>query len=113
VEYFTASNWTSVTKVAADAAHGVSSYASWAFAPPFGVFARYDELMPNSKTAPLLKAHYMNGGVSWTPSPGVDMALVYKHEDASHGTITNLAGTIGGSVNGSYNEIGVFGGFQF
>jgi hypothetical protein len=113
VEYFTADNWTSVTKIPADSAHGWSGFASWAFAPPFGVFARYDNLVPNGKTVPLLEEHYYNAGLSWTPVRGVDLALTYKHEEAAHGVIATSAGNIGGSVNGSYNEIGLFGGLQF
>jgi hypothetical protein len=114
MEYFSAGNWTSVTKIAADSAHGWSGFASWAFHPPFAVFARYDDVTPNSKTAPLLKEHYYDAGLSWTPVRNVDLALTWKHDDAAHGTLsTTTAGTIGGAVNGSYNEFGLFGGWQF
>jgi hypothetical protein len=113
VEYFSASNWTSVTKIPSDSAHGLSANASWVFAPPFGVFARYDDVTPNGRTVPLLKEHYYNGGLSWNAAKGVDFALTYKHEEAAHGTIATAAGTIGGSTNGAYNEVGIFAGAQF
>jgi hypothetical protein len=116
VEYFTATDY-SASLVAStgpgDSAHGVSGFASYAFTPEWGVFGRYDSVDPNTHTAPLLSEDYYTFGISWSPTKIVDFALAYKHDAASHGTISTGNGTIGGSTNGHYSEIGLFGNFQW
>ncbi len=61
----------------------------------------------------MLKDQYFNGGIQYEAFKNVDLALVYKHDKAENGTISTSNGTIGGSTNGTYDEFGVWGVFQF
>jgi hypothetical protein len=38
---------------------------------------------------------------------------VYKRERANHGFLSTSNGTIGGALDGTYDEIGLFGQFSF
>ena len=113
VEYFSANNWTAVTSTTSDGAHGVSAFASYQFMPQFAVFGRYDSVDPRTKTAPLLNDNYYTLGITYSPIRIVDFSLAYKHDGVGHGSLGTSNGTIGGSVNGSYNEIGLWGDFQW
>lgn len=113
VEYFSANNWTAVTSATSDGAHGVSAFASYQFLPEFAVFGRYDSVDPRTKTAPLMNDNYYTFGVTYSPVKIVDFSLAYKHDGVGHGTLGTSNGNIGGSVNGSYNEIGLWGDFQW
>jgi hypothetical protein len=116
VEYFTATDYSAglvASSGIGDSAHGISGFGSYAFAPEWAVFGRYDSVDPNTKTSPLKNENYYTLGISWSPTKIVDFALAYKHDAASHGTISTGNGTIGGSVNGHYSEIGLFGNFQW
>jgi hypothetical protein len=108
VEYFNASDWNNVTSVTPDAAQGWGGFASYKFVPEFSVFGRYDYVTPNRKTNASLHDNYYNLGVTWSPAKIVDLSLTYKHDQASHGTIATSNGTIGGSANGNYSEVGLF-----
>lgn len=108
IEYFRANDWNNVTTVTADSAEGWGGFVSYKFAPQFAVFGRYDYVTPNQKTNSSLHDNYYNFGVTWSPAKIVDLSLVYKHDSASHGTIATSNGTIGGTVSGTYREIGVF-----
>ncbi|MBV8976386.1 MAG: hypothetical protein JO261_16315 [Alphaproteobacteria bacterium] len=108
IEYFKANDWNNVTTTTKDSADGFGGFASWKFMPQFAVFGRYDYVKPNRDTNALLHDNYYNFGVTWSPAKIVDLSLVYKHDQASHGTIATSNGTIGGSVNGTYSEIGLF-----
>ena len=88
-EYFTADNWTAVTSVAKDSANGYSVWGSVNFTPKVAGFARYDSAKPNKDTAPDKKDQYFNAGVSCKPRKGVDLAVVYKHDKLSTGSVTN------------------------
>ena len=115
LEYFSASNWKTVTTVASDSAHGLSGFGSYYFLPEWAVFARYDEVKPSIKLTPTENDDYYNFGITWTPVKTVDLSLTYKHDGVSHGILVTQNGLngIGGSIAGSYNEIGVFGDWQF
>jgi hypothetical protein len=116
VEYFDATDYSAALVASAtpgDAAHGVSGFGSYFFTPEWGVFGRYDSVDPNTKTAPARHDDYYTFGVTWHPTQIVDFSLAYKHDEVSHGTLSTSNGTIGGSTNGEYNEIGIFGDFQF
>ncbi|MGN6517347.1 MAG: porin [Rhizomicrobium sp.] len=108
VEYFSANDWNNVTTVTADSSHGWGGFASYKFMPEFAVFGRYDYVTPNHKTNDSLHDKYYNFGLTWSPAKIVDISLVYKHDEASHGTISTSNGTIGGSKSGTYSEVGVF-----
>ncbi len=108
--------------VPSDKADGESVWASYAFAQQWSVFARYDDSKLSKDVAPDLKDLYFNIGVAYKPVKQLDLALVYKNEHVEHGT--NSIG--GGNANGSYtiggadgnhdghfNEVGVYGQYQF
>lgn len=110
VEYFYGSDWNNVTTIASDKAQGWSGFASYQFDPQWSVFGRYDWVQPNQDTNSPLKDKYFNVGVQWSPTKIVDLSLVYKHDEADHGTLATSNGTIGGAVvGGSYDEVGIFG----
>jgi hypothetical protein len=116
VEYFSANDYSAAlvqSASAGDSAHGVSGFGSYYFLPQWAVFARYDEVEPNTKTAPLKTNDYYTAGLTWSPVKIVDLSLAYKHDAVSHGTLADANGTIGGSTNGSDNEIGIFGDLQW
>ena len=113
VEYFQANDWTAVKSVTPDSAHGVSGFASYQVLPQWAVFGRYDSVDPTTKTVPLLNDNYYTFGITYSPIKIVDFSLAYKHDDVGHGTLGTSNGTIGGSVNGSYNEIGLWGDLQW
>lgn len=113
VEYFAAKNWNTVTSLTGDKANGWSGFASYAFLPDMSVFGRYDWVKPSRDLNPALKDNYFNVGVDYKPLLPLDLALVYKHDRANHGTISTSNGTIGGPAHGSYDEFGLFGQFVF
>jgi hypothetical protein len=114
VEYFDANDWNNVTTVPSDGANGISGFGSYQFTPQWGVFARYDNAKPNTKTNNLLNDNYYNVGISYSPVKIIDISLVYKHDQASHGVISTSNGNIGGATSGGvYNEIGIFADFQW
>jgi hypothetical protein len=109
VEYFHAKNWSNVTTAASDKSDGYSVFGSYAFTPKVSVFGRYDWVKPRKDTAPTVKDNYFNFGVQYQPVRIVDLALVYKRDKVDNGTLSTGNGTIGGSVGGTYDEVGLFG----
>ena len=112
-EYFSAKNWTQVNSPIADKADGWSVFGAVTPLQKVSLFARYDWVKPHKDTLPDLKDQYFNGGIQYEAFKNVNLALVYKHEKAENGTISTSNGTIGGSTDGTYDEVGVFGSFQF
>lgn len=108
VEYFKATDWNNITTPAKDTSDGWSAFGSYAFTPKIGVFGRYDWVNPNQKSNAPLKENYFNFGVDYQPIKNIDVALVYKRDKAENGLISTSNGTIGGAVDGTYDEIGVF-----
>lgn len=116
VDYFEATDFNNVTTIASDQAVGVSPFASYQFAPKWGVFGRYDFVQPNKNTNPDLKDNYFNVGVAYSPTKIVDFALVYKRDRAGDGSLSTSNGTIGGltrTTSGTYDEVGIFGQFRW
>jgi hypothetical protein len=85
-EYFTADNWTAVTSTTSDKSDGVSVWSSYKFSDLVSGFVRYDNEKPKKDTAPSLKDEYYNIGVSFKPRKGVDLSVVYKHEEQKNNT---------------------------
>ena len=112
-EYFAAKNWTQVNALPSDKADGWSVFGSANVVPKISVFGRYDWVKPHKDTLPMLKDQYFNAGIQYEAFKNVDLSLVYKHDKAENGTISTSNGTIGGSTDGTYDEIGVWGVFQF
>ncbi len=102
-----------ITTDVTDKSDGWSGFASVQFTPKLSVFGRYDWVKPRKDALPGLKDNYFNFGVQYSPAKIVDLALVYKRDKADDGTIATSNGTIGGSTNGTYDEIGLFGQFRF
>jgi len=119
VEYFNANDYSAGLVASAapgDAAHGVSSFASYYFLPAWAAFARYESVDTNTRTAPGKQDEYYTLGVTWSPTKIVDLSLAYKHEAVVKGSFTGGNGAIGstaGAMRGVYNEVGVWGDFQF
>ena len=117
-EYFYAKDFNNngvnyITTNTEDKADGFSAFGSLNFAPKWSAFGRYDWIKPRKDTLPTLKDQYFNVGVQFSPAKIVDLALVYKRDKAKNGTIATSNGTIGGSVDGTYDEVGLFGQFRF
>lgn len=112
-EYFYAKNWNQITATAADKSDGYSLFASATVMPKLSVFGRYDWVKPRKDTVPGLKDEYFNIGIQYSPAKIVDLALVYKRDRAENGVIPSSNGNIGGSINGTYDEFGLFGQFRF
>lgn len=129
VEYFSANNFLNVANTTTDKDTGYSGFASYHFDPQWGVFGRYDWVEEKTTMANVLKPRdgYYNFGIEWSPAKIVSLSLVYKHDSVDHGAISeqNGSGSLGSACapvtntppvctqSGTYNEIGLFGMFQF
>lgn len=117
-EYFRAHDFNNngvnyITTNVDDRAHGYSAFASYQFDPKWSAFGRYDRVKPRINDVPGLTENYFNVGVQYSPLTLIDVALVYKRDKAENGLMATSNGTIGGSQNGTYNELGLFGQFRF
>jgi hypothetical protein len=132
-EYFSEHDYNSVASTSLhphDTANGYSAFASWKFDPMWSVFGRYDWVKPTDvrifSGASAAKNQYYNLGVSYSPIPALDFALVYKHDGMSNGTFSDSEFntftcvayghpnvTHGTCNEGTYNEIGLFGQVNF
>jgi hypothetical protein len=119
VEYFNANDYSAAlvaSPTVGDAAHGVSSFGSYYFLPEWAAFARYDSVATNTRTAPTKNNEYYTLGLTWSPIKIVDVSLAYKHDAVRGGSLNDANGTIGsttGAMRGTYNEVGVWGDFQW
>lgn len=110
-EYFWARHWNDVTQPNAlltNTSDGYGAFASFNFTPKIAVFGRYDYVLPQRNTAPSFHDNYFNLGVSYKPIKPLDFALVYKRDAVDNGLFSTSNGVIGGSVRGTYDEIGLF-----
>jgi hypothetical protein len=118
VEYFSDTNFDTVTNTKADSGEGWSGFAAYQFLPEWAIFGRYDSVKPTKGILfqPHFTNDYENVGIEWTPTKIVSFSLVYKHDGGHDGDFADSNGTIGGtstSTSGAYNEIGVFGQVQW
>lgn len=113
VEYFSANDWNNVTTVAKDSSNGYSVFGSVNMTDHVSAFARTDWVKPSKDINPALKDTYYNVGINWEPVKIVDLALVYKRDGVDHGSLSTGNGTIGGTIKGTYDEIGLFGQFRW
>jgi hypothetical protein len=134
-EYFYASDWgpgpglttvasppsagTVIVGPASDKSDGYSLWAAWNFNPSWSVFVRGDEAKPSKDLHPGIRDRYYHGGFAWHARKNVDLALAVKHEKVDNGvmntyngaigsTATGFNGQIGGSVDGTYTEAGLW-----
>lgn len=108
--------------IVSDEADGYSLWASYAFSRQWNIFTRYDHSTLSKNVVPSLKDQYYNAGVAFKPKPSIDLALVYKHEKVTDGTVSisgadgNASYTIGGTglahtgtkTSGQFNEVGIY-----
>ena len=117
VEYFRAWDWANVATATSDSSEGVSAFGSYKFAPQWGVFGRYDYVMPTKDTNNKLEDQYFNVGLEYSPAKIVDFSLVYKRDHANGGYLNTANGYIGGlaatSGSGTYDEVGLFSRFKW
>ena len=113
VEYFSTSNWTSVATAAKDSSDGYSLFGSYNLTGQVSAFGRYDAVNPNKDTASAKSDAYFNIGLNYEPVKIVDLALVYKRDEVDHGTLATGNGTLGGTLKGTYDEVGLFGQFRW
>lgn len=113
-EYVSARNWGRVLASAPrDKAEGWSLFGSYAFRSDWTLFGRFEWSEPNGRTRPTVDATYFNVGLQYSPIDAIDLALVYKRDEANNGSVTTGAGTIGGAAGGTRNEVGLYGQFRF
>ncbi len=112
-EYFYTKNWTQVVSPTVDSAHGYSVFGSVNIIPKVSVFGKYEWLKPKSDTVNGFKDEYYNVGIQYSPAKIVDFALVYKRDKAERGILSTGNGSIGGSIDGTYSEFGLFGQVRF
>ena len=119
VEYFTESNWNCVTVGScgvpkADKGYGYSAFGSFNFSPKLSVFGRYDSGKPSQTLIPSEKINYFNIGLNYEPVKVIDLALVYKHDEAKGTAISYSDANTSFSGTGShYDEVGVFAQYKF
>jgi hypothetical protein len=127
-EYFYAKDWNDVTQsntTLTNTSQGYGVFGSYNFNDRVAVFGRYDYVEPQRNTAPNLKDNYFNFGVSYAPivkaaakpadrpAKVLDFALVYKREAIDDGLLSTSNGVLGGSVHGTYDELGLFSYWNF
>lgn len=113
-EYFSASDWNNVTTAASDKAEGTSLWASYQFTALWSVFGRWDEAKTSQNLAPNRKDEYYDAGVAAQPRSNLEFSLAYKREKVDGGGPVNTAyGDLGGIVDGTVNEVGVWGQVSF
>ena len=128
-EYLFANYYNNVTTAfgkPTDKSEGYSVFGSYNVTSQYAIFARYDRLKPLETTDAAEVEGYYDAGVSYTPTKGIDLALVYKHDNVANDgvgtgllTTSNGAGTgagsgiIGGVHGGDYDEFGLFTRYTF
>jgi hypothetical protein len=120
-EYFWAKNFQGsnnsggnyITTANTDKSEGYSVFGSVNFMPKWSAFGRYDWVKPLHDFAPTRTDNYFNVGVQYSPAKIVDLALVYKRDKTKNGAVATSNGSISGSNDGTYDEIGLFGQFRF
>ncbi len=115
-EYFYASDWNDVTQAnpaLRNSSEGFSGFGSFKVTPQVAVFGRYDWVKPRRDTSPSLHDNYFNVGVSYSPAKIVDFALVYKRDKVDNGIIGTSNGNVGGIVDGTYDEVGLWSQFRW
>ena len=99
VEYFSASNWNNVLKVAADKSDGYSVWGSMALGNKgINLFARLDRSNLSKDIDPSLQEVYYNVGIEFPVTKGLKLATVYKdtkRENSSSETRTREFGVWG------------------
>lgn len=99
-EWFSASDWGYTGSTLSDKADGYSIFGNATISGPFSVFARYDDSKNSKKLHPNEQEKYYNVGFQYHVINGIDLALVYKHD--------NVDNPASASQVSKYNEFGLF-----
>ena len=113
LEYFNQTNWNQVGLVPADKGYGYSGFASFNISPQFSVFGRYDSSKPSQTLHPSETINYYNIGLNYEPVKVIDLALVYKHDEAKGSSVSYSDAETSFSAAGHYDEVGVFAQYKF
>lgn len=100
VEYFQEDNWGYTASAMSDRADGYSLTGSFKLSGPYTLFGRYDDVKPSKKLHPAMKDEYFNLGVQYAVMKGLDVALVYKHDDIKNPSSASQVT--------KYDEVGLF-----
>jgi len=118
-EYLYAKNWRrtglipAATTTADDSTEGYSFFASVSPMPKWSVFGRYDYYKPSKDLNPAQHANLYNVGIQFEPVKIVDLALVYKHDDAALDPIAGIPTGNLGTGQRKRDEIGLYGQLRF
>ena len=115
-EYFYANDWADVKQanpLLTNSTEGWSGFGSFKMTDKVAVFGRYDWVKPKRDTAPTLVNNYFNVGISYSPAKIVDFALIYKRDKVDNGIFATQNGSIGGSVDGTFDEVGLYSQFRW
>ncbi len=112
-EYFSATDWatssitdTTAAHTAGDKANGTAIFGSYRLTPEYMLFARYDDVKPNTSTKPWNKDAYYNFGVQTSPLKGITLSAVVKHDKMD--TYSGNATTKGTLTRTEFTEFGLF-----
>lgn len=118
---------TATATVVNDESEGISAWASYDITKQWVLFARYDNARLSLDVDPSLRDVYGLFGLQFSPTKGVDLALVYKNEKVENGTWTISGADAGGSytiggtgvkgsgltTDGTFTEIGIYSQWRF
>jgi hypothetical protein len=118
---------TGAVTIAEDEAAGISAWLSYDFTKQWSAFGRFDDTQLSKDVNHGLRDKFADAGVVYRPTKGIDVALVYKYEEVSNGTVgvssgdANSSYTIGGTgvagtgahTDGKFNEVGVYSQIKF
>jgi hypothetical protein len=99
-EYFSESDWGFTGSTQSDKGEGYAFWGSLSLNDTYSLFARYDADKTSKKLNPNMKEQYSNVGVQYHVMKGLDMSLVYKHD--------NIDNPASASQVTKYDEFGVF-----
>lgn len=105
--YYQTENWKNVTTEATDSSDGFSIWADFAATKSLNVFARYDEGNPSKDLKPNDDITYYAVGLEKVFNKVFTGTLAYKHAD-TNGKVSTGNGAIGGTLDGQYDEVGVW-----
>jgi hypothetical protein len=102
----------------ADNSFGYGLFGNVNLTPKISIFGRYDWVRPQDNSHPRVLNTYYNFGISYEPVKIVDFALVYKHDAIDNGVFgdQNFATLVPAGrtlIEGTYDEVGLFGQFRW
>ncbi len=99
-EYFNETNWGRTGSTTGDKGDGYDLWGKVNLGDAYWLFGRYDEDKTSKTLHPDMKEQYFNVGLEYVAIKGVNLALVYKHDNVDH--------PASASQVTKYEEIGMF-----